>query len=96
LLTKPRELIKTDDWAFTCRPGDEFTWHFLNFFLHKIKADGQLEALENYWTVGDQWKKDYIERKSKSLSAARKRVIELCGIQDYEPGYGKKYRLINK
>jgi ABC-type amino acid transport substrate-binding protein len=96
LLTKPREFIKTDDYAFVCRPGDEFTWHFLNFFLCKIKADGQLEALEKYWTVGNKWKKDYINGKSKSLSAARKQVIELCGIQDYEPGYGKRYRVINK
>ncbi len=91
LLTNPRELIKTDTWAFTVRPDDQFTWHYLNFFLEKTKENGQLAALEKYWTEGDQWKKDYLEKGP--VSQKREEIVRFLGIEDYSPYVGDKYRL---
>ena len=91
LLTSPRELIKTDTWAFTIRPDDQFTWHYLNFFLEKAKENGQLAALEKYWTEGDQWKKDYLNKGP--VSKEREELVRFLGIEDYSPYVGDKYRL---
>ena len=91
LLTNPRELIKTDTWAFTVRPDDQFTWHYLNFFLEKTKENGQLAALEKYWTEGNQWKKDYLEKGP--VSQKREEIVRFLGIEDYSPYVGDKYRL---
>jgi len=91
LLTDPRELIKTDTWAFTIRPDDQFTWHYLNFFLEKAKENGQLSALGKYWTTGDQWKKDYLQKGP--VSKEREELVHFLGIEDYSPYVGDKYRV---
>lgn len=92
VLTQPRELVKTDTWAYTVRPGDEFLWHYLNFSIKKAKENGQMDLLEKYWTTGEAWRKDYVE-PGTTLSSERQYLLEFLGIGDYEKGYGDKYRL---
>ncbi|ADK79929.1 ABC transporter substrate-binding protein [Sediminispirochaeta smaragdinae] len=92
LLTTPRELVKTDTWAYAVRPGDEFMWHYLNFFIKKVKENGQLEKLEEYWTKGDQWRVDYVQ-PGMQLSETRKNLVKFIGISDYEKEIGDTYRV---
>lgn len=83
-LSQPRQLITTDTWGFAVRPGDNYTWQYLNFFLAKIKEGGELDALKKYWVDGETWKKDFLE-KNNGVSEERKKLVELLGIGAYVP-----------
>ncbi|MDB5552891.1 MAG: hypothetical protein JWL86_2875 [Rhizobium sp.] len=83
-LSKPRQLITTDTWGFAVRPGDVYTWQFLNFFLSKVKESGELDALKAYWVDGETWKKDFLE-KNDGVSDERKKLVDLLGIGAYVP-----------
>lgn len=80
----PRELISTDTWAFAVRPGDDFTWQYLDFFLTKIEESGELAALYKYWVEGEQWQKDFLEANS-GVSQERIDLVNFLGIKDYTP-----------
>lgn len=88
-LSQPRQLITTDTWGFAVRPGDFYTWQYLDFFLAKIKASGELDALKKYWVDGDTWKKDFLE-KNNGVSDERKKLIDQLGIGAYTPETGGK------
>ncbi|WP_234187093.1 ABC transporter substrate-binding protein [Shinella sp. NM-101] len=81
-LKEPRELISTDTWAFAVRPGDVYTWQYLDFFLTKIHESGELDALYKYWVTGEQWQADFM-KKNDGVSQQRKDLVNLLGIQDY-------------
>lgn len=83
-LSEPRQLITADTWGFAVRPGDIYTWQYLNFFLAKIQESGELDALKKYWVDGETWKKDFLE-KSSGVSEDRKKLVELLGIGAYVP-----------
>lgn len=83
-LKEPRELISSDTWAFAVRPGDVFTWQYLDFFLTKIKQGGELDALYKYWVDGDQWQADFLQAND-GVSQERIDLVNLIGIQDYVP-----------
>ena len=74
------------------RPGDEYTWHYLNYFVEKSREYGHLEALLRYWVDGEQWKKDFLE-KNDGVSAIRQELVNFLGIADYTPYVGKTNRL---
>ncbi|MFV0491334.1 MAG: transporter substrate-binding domain-containing protein [Pseudorhodobacter sp.] len=80
----PRELISSDTWAFAVRPGDDFTWQYLDFFLTKIKEGGEMDALLAYWVDGADWQKDFLEAND-GVSQARLDLVEFIGISDYTP-----------
>jgi polar amino acid transport system substrate-binding protein/glutamine transport system substrate-binding protein len=84
---QPRLLLTSDTWAFAVRPGDVYTWQYLNFFLTKIHENGQLDALKKYWVDGDTWKKDFLE-KNAGVSAERKKLVDMLGIGAYVPESG--------
>lgn len=88
-LQSPRPLIQSDTWAFAVRPGDIFTWQYLNFFLTKIKESGELDALLQYWTEGKTWEADFLE-SNDGLSEERKALIKLLDIAAYDPNTGGK------
>ena len=83
-LSEPRQLITADTWGFAVRPGDIYTWQYLNFFLAKIQESGELDALKKYWVDGETWKKDFLEENS-GVSEDRKKLVELLGIGAYVP-----------
>lgn len=83
-LSEPRQLITADTWGFAVRPGDIYTWQYLNFFLAKIQESGELDALKKYWVDGETWKKDFLEKNS-GVSEDRKKLVELLGIGAYVP-----------
>lgn len=83
-LSQPRQLITADTWGFAVRPGDTYTWQYLNFFLAKIQEGGELDALKKYWVDGETWKKDFLEKNS-GVSEERKKLVELLGIGAYVP-----------
>ena len=83
-LSEPRQLITADTWGFAVRPGDIYTWQYLNFFLAKIQESGELDALKKYWVAGETWKKDFLEKNS-GVSEDRKKLVELLGIGAYVP-----------
>ncbi|WP_234187097.1 ABC transporter substrate-binding protein [Shinella sp. NM-101] len=83
-LSEPRQLITADTWGFAVRPGDIYTWQYLNFFLAKIQESGELDALKKYWVDGEAWKKDFLEKNS-GVSEDRKKLVELLGIGAYVP-----------
>lgn len=91
-LTQPRELITTDTWGFAVRPGDIYTWQYLDFFLAKIRESGELDALKKYWVDGETWKKDFLEKNS-GVSDARKKLIQLLGIEAYAAESGNASRM---
>ncbi|NTJ63216.1 amino acid ABC transporter substrate-binding protein [Agrobacterium rhizogenes] len=91
-LKQPRELITTDTWGFAVRPGDTYTWQYLNFFLAKIRDSGELAALKKYWVDGDTWKKDFLE-KNNGVSDERKKLVDLLGIGAYAPESGNASRM---
>lgn len=92
-LKEPRELISSDTWAFAVRPGDTYTWQYLNFFLTKIKESGELDALYKYWVNGETWKADFLEKNS-GVSEERKALVALLGIGAYVPeGDGSRMTL---
>lgn len=86
-LVEPRPLIQTDSWAFAVRPGDVFTWQYIDFFTRKIIESGELDVLLDYWANGETWVKDYT-KKNNGISDERKNVIKLLGIEEYEPYSG--------
>lgn len=83
-MTAPRQLITTDTWGFAVRPGDTYTWQFLDFFMAKIKESGELDALKAYWVDGETWKADFLQKNS-GVSEERKKLVELLGIGAYVP-----------
>ncbi|UWL61840.1 ABC transporter substrate-binding protein [Brucella pseudintermedia] len=91
-LTQPRELITTDTWGFAVRPGDIYTWQYLDFFLAKIRESGELDALKKYWVDGETWKKDFLEKNS-GVSDERKKLIQLLGIEAYAAESGNASRM---
>ncbi|WP_158608718.1 substrate-binding periplasmic protein [Sinorhizobium meliloti] len=91
-LKEPRELISSDTWAFAVRPGDTYTWQFLNFFLAKIKESGELDALRKYWVEGGTWKTDFLQ-KNDGVSDERKKLVEQLGIAEYVPEAGDAVRM---
>lgn len=91
-LTQPRELITTDTWGFAVRPGDIYTWQYLDFFLAKIRESGELAALKKYWVDGETWKKDFLEKNS-GVSDERKKLIQLLGIEAYAAESGNASRM---
>jgi polar amino acid transport system substrate-binding protein/glutamine transport system substrate-binding protein len=91
-LKQPRELITTDTWGFAVRPGDTYTWQYLNFFLAKIRDSGELAALKKYWVDGDTWKKDFLE-KNNGVSDEREKLVDLLGIGAYAPESGNASRM---
>lgn len=91
-LNQPRQLITADTWGFAVRPGDTYTWQYLDFFLAKIRESGELDALKKYWVDGETWKKDFLE-KSTGVSDERKKLVEQLGIGAYVPESGNGSRL---
>ncbi|UPA27153.1 substrate-binding periplasmic protein [Shinella oryzae] len=91
-LKEPRELISSDTWAFAVRPGDIYTWQYLNFFMTKIRESGELAALYKYWVDGETWKADFLE-KNDGVSEERKALVNLLGIGAYVPESGDGSRM---
>jgi len=91
-LQQPRQLITSDTWSFAVRPGDVYTWQYLNFFLDKITQSGELDALHKYWVEGENWKADFME-KNDGISEERKTLIEFLAIESYVPESGKATRM---
>lgn len=81
---EPRELVTSDNWSLTVRPGDDFTWQYLNLFLAQAKQNGELDALVKYWVDGAQWQKDFSE-KNDGVSKERLDLVNFLGIQAYTP-----------
>lgn len=91
-MAAPRQLITADTWGFAVRPGDTYTWQFLDFFLAKIQESGELDALKAYWVDGETWKADFLE-KNNGVSEQRKKLVELLGIGAYVPESGNASRM---
>lgn len=93
-LSKPRQLITQDTWGLAVRPGDVYTWQYLDFFLTKIRESGELDALKKYWVDGETWKADFLQ-KNNGVSDERKQLVELLGIGAYtqDSGDGSRMKL---
>jgi ABC-type amino acid transport substrate-binding protein len=90
-MKQPRELISSDTWGFAVRPGDNFTWQYLNFFIDKTKESGEMDALYKYWVDGETWRADFLQ-KNEGVSEQRKALVEQLGIGAYVPEAGSANR----
>lgn len=79
----PRKLIEEDSWAYAVRPEDEYMAYFLDIVLKKAKSSGKIQAIYDYWTGSDLYRKDFF--KDGKMSSERENLINFLGISEYDP-----------
>lgn len=94
---RPQRGLMADRMAFATRPDDLFTNKFLDFWLKANIENGKIPAIIDYWFKSDAYHDDFKKNAAVGkMSRDRDILVNLLEIQDYDPYYPGKNRVVEE